>query len=58
MKNKARMSGEESQIESRTGTESVSAAEVTHELVRAVSGVPNPAVEPTLEKAEGAEKRA
>lgn len=48
------MAGEESQIESSaaSGTD-----EVAHELARAVSGIPNPAVEPTIEKVEAAEKR-
>jgi hypothetical protein len=46
--------GEESQIQSRT---SIDAGEVTHELHRAVSGVPNPGVETTLEMVESAEKK-
>ena len=49
------MQGEESQIESRDAASE--SGEVTHELARAVSGIPNPAVEPTIEKAEAAEKR-
>lgn len=51
------MAGEESQIgsdlESRTSSER--GDDITHELRRAVSGIPNPAVEPVLEKAEAAE---
>lgn len=54
MKNRARMTGEESQI----GTEAGVPVDVTHELARAVSGIPNPAVEPTLEKTEEVEKRS
>ena len=46
--------GEESQIQSRI---SVDAGEVTHELHRAVSGVPNPGVETTFEMVESAEKK-
>jgi hypothetical protein len=45
------MGGEESQIHSRDGE-----SEIAHELARAVSAIPNPAVESTLEKAESAEK--
>jgi hypothetical protein len=46
------MGGEESQIQS-----GVDMGEVTHELERAVSGIPNPANETTLEMAETAEKK-
>jgi hypothetical protein len=45
------MGGEESQIQSTVDHD------VTHELARAVSEIPNPAVEPTLEMAEVAEKK-
>lgn len=45
------MGGEESQIQSALDQD------VTHELARAVSGIPNPAVEPTLEMAELGEKK-
>ena len=44
--------GEESQIQS-----TIDVGEVTHELHRAVSGVPNPGVETTLEMVESAEKK-
>jgi len=44
--------GEESQIQS-----TIDVGEVTHELHRAVSGVPSPGVETTLEMAESAEKK-
>jgi hypothetical protein len=47
--------GEESQIQSRI---TIDAGDVTHELHRAVSGVPNPGVETTLEMVESAEKKA
>jgi pyruvate-formate lyase-activating enzyme len=46
--------GEESQIQSSI---SIDAGEVPHELHRAVSGVPNPGVETTLEMVESAEKK-
>jgi hypothetical protein len=46
--------GEESQIQSRI---SIDAGEVTYELQRAVSGVPNPGMETTLEMVESAEKK-
>ena len=46
--------GEESQIQSRVTME---VGEVTHELNRAVSGVPNPGLESTLEMVESAEKK-
>jgi len=46
--------GEESQIQSRVTME---VGEVTHELHRAVSGVPNPGLESTLEMVESAEKK-
>ena len=45
--------GEESQIQSR-----IEVGEVTHELERAISGIPNPAIETTLEMAESAEKKS
>jgi len=45
------MGGEESQIQSAVDQD------VTHELARAVSAIPNPAVEPTLEMAELGEKK-
>lgn len=53
-KTRARIAGEESQIESRITNPSLT--DVTHELYRAVSGLPNQAVELTLEKAEAAGK--
>ena len=46
--------GEESQIQSRV---TIEAGEVTHELHRAFSGVPNPGLESTLEMVESAEKK-
>jgi hypothetical protein len=46
------MGGEESQIQS-----GIDVGEVTHELQRAASGIPNPAIETTLEMAESAEKK-
>jgi hypothetical protein len=44
--------GEEFQIES-----TIAEGDVAHELARALSAIPNPAVETTLEMAESAEKK-
>jgi hypothetical protein len=44
--------GEESQIES-----TIAEGDVAHELARALSAIPNPAIATTLEMAESVEKK-
>lgn len=48
------MGGEESQIQSAV---TIDAGEITHELQRANSAIPNAGIENTLEAVESAEKK-